>query len=426
MITSSSIQYITRMLNEPRSLTDMDRESIAAIIKEFPYFMPARYMGAAIEHKKKPYNKETMAIMWLYMGNWLLLNDYLAAASIEDNAPKTREKIKFSLATASAEPEIVVTKAPLAAEQPKEVVQEPAKPTKKETEPIPPTASNNETVAEPAVVLPPEVPETIAEQIAHHEEELHEEEVYTEEIIQPLIVKEALLSAADKEQKPEPAQKEEEVYEDTPMSLYVDDDEEYEKDDDLIIKPLNYTIEHFDFNKEQITNQDGDTLILPVYTDNYFFHQGIKVSEEIPEEMDQANKTPTPAAQEPENTDDKDKSLMVMMSFSEWLLHFKVKTQKEIEETEDKRALKSMWQQEKLAAANEEENEEIPEEVFNMAVNSITKEEDLASEALAQIHRKQGKYDRAIDMYRKLSLRNPQKIAYFAHKIEELLKEKEL
>ncbi len=83
-----------------------------------------------------------------------------------------------------------------------------------------------------------------------------------------------------------------------------------------------------------------------------------------------------------------------------------------------------MWQQEKLAAANEEENEEIPEQVFNMAVNSITKEEDLASEALAQIHRKQGKYDRAIDMYRKLSLRNPQKIAYFALKIEELLKEK--
>ncbi|MDR3678641.1 MAG: tetratricopeptide repeat protein [Flavipsychrobacter sp.] len=420
MITSSSIQYITRMLNEPRSLTDMDRESIAAIIKEFPYFMPARYMGAAIEHKKKPYNKETMAAMWLYMGNWLLLNDYLAAAAIKDNTPKSREKIKFSLATASAEPEIVVSKAPLVAEQPKEVAQEPARPAKKETEPIPSTVSNKETAAEPAVVLPPEVPETIAEQITHHEEELHEEEVYTEEIIQPLIIKETLLGSS------ESSQKEEEVYEEAPTSLYVDDDEEYEKDDDLIIKPLNYTIEHFDFNKEQITNQDGDTLILPVYTDNYFFHQGIKVSEDIPEEMDQVNKTPTPVAQEPETTDDKDKSLMVMMSFSEWLLHFKVKTQKEIEETEDKRALKSMWQQEKLAAANEEENEEIPEEVFNMAVNSITKEEDLASEALAQIHRKQGKYDRAIDMYRKLSLRNPQKIAYFAHKIEELLKEKEL
>ena len=60
-----------------------------------------------------------------------------------------------------------------------------------------------------------------------------------------------------------------------------------------------------------------------------------------------------------------------------------------------------------------------------MAVNSITQEEDLASETLAQIHIKQGKYDRAIEMYRKLSLRNPQKIAYFAHKIEELLKNKQ-
>jgi tetratricopeptide (TPR) repeat protein len=84
-----------------------------------------------------------------------------------------------------------------------------------------------------------------------------------------------------------------------------------------------------------------------------------------------------------------------------------------------------MWQKEKLAAALEEENEEIPEKVFEMAVNSITKEDDLASESLAEIHAMQGKYDKAIEMYRKLSLRNPQKKAYFARKIEVLLKEKQ-
>ena len=84
-----------------------------------------------------------------------------------------------------------------------------------------------------------------------------------------------------------------------------------------------------------------------------------------------------------------------------------------------------MWQKEKLAAAMEEENEEIPETVFEMAVNSISKEESLVSETLAEIHIKQGKYDKAIEMYRKLSLRNPQKSAYFAGKIEETLKEKQ-
>jgi pentatricopeptide repeat protein len=60
-----------------------------------------------------------------------------------------------------------------------------------------------------------------------------------------------------------------------------------------------------------------------------------------------------------------------------------------------------------------------------MAVNSITQEEGLVSESLAEIHVKQGKYDKAIDMYRKLSLRNPQKNAYFARRIEEILKEKQ-
>ena len=83
-----------------------------------------------------------------------------------------------------------------------------------------------------------------------------------------------------------------------------------------------------------------------------------------------------------------------------------------------------MWQKEKLAAAIEEENEEIPENVFEMAVNSITKEDGLASEPLAEIYIKQGKPDKAIDIYRKLSLRNPQKSAYFALKIEGILKEK--
>jgi tetratricopeptide (TPR) repeat protein len=116
---------------------------------------------------------------------------------------------------------------------------------------------------------------------------------------------------------------------------------------------------------------------------------------------------------------------MVMMSFSEWLLHFKSSTEKQKEENKDQRALKTMWQKEKLAAAIEEENEEIPESVFEMAVNSIAKEDGLASESLAEIYIKQGKYDKAMDMYRKLSLRNPQKNAYFARKIEEILKEKQ-
>ncbi|XZF15296.1 hypothetical protein ACTHGU_04100 [Chitinophagaceae bacterium MMS25-I14] len=152
-----------------------------------------------------------------------------------------------------------------------------------------------------------------------------------------------------------------------------------------------------------------EQLIQPIYTEDYFLHQGIAVDEHIPAELDHM---------------DKEKSLMRMMSFSEWLQHFKTQNQKEKEEEEDKKALKSMWQKEKLAAAMEEENDDIPDDVFEMAVNSITKEEGLISESLAEILIKQGKYDKAIDMYRKLSLRNPQKNTYFAQKIDAVLKEK--
>ncbi len=158
-------------------------------------------------------------------------------------------------------------------------------------------------------------------------------------------------------------------------------------------------------------------LISLVYTDDYFLAQGERISVDMPDEI---------TSLIPEESDeDAAKSLMVMMSFSEWLLHFKSTTEKLKEENKDQKALKTMWQKEKLAAAIEEENEEIPENVFEMAVNSIAKEDGLASESLAEIYIKQGKYDKAIEMYRKLSLRNPQKNAYFARKIEEILKEKQ-
>lgn len=304
MITSSSIPFITQVLNEPGSLNEASLESIIALREAFPYFLPAHYMEAASIHRQKPFAPSIMNTMPLYMGNWLLYNYFLQAALGAEYTPQaTTEHEK----------------------------REPAPEENFETEPTYITA-----------------------------EEVHETLVPVEE-----------------------------------------DDEE----------------EQIDFNREPVvvTAENDDTLILPIYTEDYFFHQGMQVSNDIPTEIDKADK---------ENADE-DKSLMVVMSFSEWLLHFKTSTEKEKEEKEDQRALKTMWQKEKLAAAMEEENDEIPESVFEMAVNSITQEEDLVSEPLAEIHIKQGKYDKAIDMYRKLSLKNPQKNAYFARKIEAILKEKQ-
>ena len=113
------------------------------------------------------------------------------------------------------------------------------------------------------------------------------------------------------------------------------------------------------------------------------------------------------------------KSLMVIKSFNDWLFHFKTKTERDKQEDKDKKALKTAWQKEKLAAATEEENEEIPEEIFKLAMNSIS-ENTIISESLAIVLAKQGKIDKAVDMYKKLSLRNPEKNRYFADRIKEL------
>jgi len=118
--------------------------------------------------------------------------------------------------------------------------------------------------------------------------------------------------------------------------------------------------------------------------------------------------------------EDRDKSLMVMMSFTDWLNHYKQINEKEKEEENEKRALKAAWQQEKLASASDDDTDEIPESIFKQAMDSISTETGIISEALAKILAKQGKTDKAIDMYKKLSLRNPEKSTYFAHLIQEI------
>jgi len=164
-----------------------------------------------------------------------------------------------------------------------------------------------------------------------------------------------------------------------------------------------------------------EALMRPVSADDYFLHQGIKVSSDIPGNDELPAKEKSPVREEPAE-EDKEQSLLVMMSFSEWLSFINAKNKKEKEEEEDKKALKLLWQQQKLAAAIEEENDEIPEKVFEMAVNSIVPQDGLVSESVAEVYIRQGKKEKAIEMYQKLILLNPEKSVYFAHKIDILQK----
>jgi len=58
-------------------------------------------------------------------------------------------------------------------------------------------------------------------------------------------------------------------------------------------------------------------------------------------------------------------------------------------------------------------------EIEMIAANSI-EAKDVETETMAEVLAKQGKVDKAIEMYLKLSLLNPTKIAYFAAKIEHI------
>lgn len=352
MITSSSIQYISQVLAEPQNISDTDAESIAALIETYPYFVPARYMDAANKHKKEPYNNPMMSVMQLYMSNWLMYCQFLQ--------------------TAMNGADIAVPTAP---------------------QPAPAQAA--ETVAETPAVAEEEVITVEEPTITATEEHIVEEHIVAEEavtVVEAIEIPEQeevnIVEAEEAFVTPEPVVA-------TPEPLYTQK------------KPV--------ASEDDYQPETDESFILPVYTEDYFLHQGMQVSNKIPEDL--PGKEVSPA--------DEAKSLMVVMSFSEWLLYFKKRKEQEQEEVEGQKAVKTMWQKEKLAAALEEENEEIPEKVFEMAVNSITKEDDLVSESLAEIYSKQGKFDKAIEMYRKLSLRNPQKKAYFARKIEVLLKEKQ-
>ncbi|MBX2906590.1 MAG: hypothetical protein KF744_11160 [Taibaiella sp.] len=357
-------------------MADNDASSIAGLRQSYPYFVPARYLDALVRNRTEPFSPSLLTAVTPYLGNWILFCDFVAGKRTTEkyvNAAVEAAPVADGVEVVSHDPSSTESSAVVDA-------------TDAGLAENPENAGSvvDEVLSQEASALSSEAEKLEAE---HNNFWFQEEE--TTEVMQVTEI------PASAEQPGFVAENEEPIANEYTAHPVARD-------------PLSEISE--------VVREKDKPLISPVYIDDYFLQQGEKISTEMPEEISSL----LPA----DEGNDAAKSLMVMMSFSEWLLHFKNTGEKQKEETRDQRALKTMWQKEKLAAAIEEENEEIPENVFEMAVNSIAKEDGLASEPLAEIYIKQGKPDKAIEIYRKLSLRNPQKNAYFARKIEEILKEK--
>ncbi len=416
MTKQASIAYISGLMDNPATLTSGDQGSIGSFRQSFPYFVPARYLEALDKHREQPFNSAMLSSVAPYIGDWMMFCDFMHAGAGGLQLAATGHEADLPVAESIpvlAEP---VVEAPLIKDVESHPVEMPNEqlPDILDEAPIPEVLEavtpEGENVVEDIINEIPQPISTEELENRHNSFWIQGEDQETGGIVQEAGAEnnEQESGVDSRIQEPEAVadgsvieQVHEEV-EETPVTEM----EEYVDVEEVEVTE----IPQYDHKREK-------PLIYPVYTDDYFLQQGEKVPNELPEEIE--------SLKQEEGPDDAAKALMVMMSFSEWLLHFKSTTEKQKEESKDQRALKTMWQKEKLAAAIEEENEEIPENVFEMAVNSITKEDGLASESLAEIYIKQGKYDKAIDMYRKLSLRNPQKNAYFARKIEEILKEKQ-
>jgi tetratricopeptide (TPR) repeat protein len=141
----------------------------------------------------------------------------------------------------------------------------------------------------------------------------------------------------------------------------------------------------------EIPEEETTLTFQPLYTDDYFAYKRLK---------------------EPERAEDlNEKGMAEMKSFTEWL--------REMKDDFAQKASKD-WYHQQLHRIYEDEDPEVSETVEKMAMESITLNDDIVSETLAEIWARQHQYQTAIQIYQKLSLLNPNKSTYFAQKIQEL------
>ncbi|MBL7766438.1 MAG: hypothetical protein JNJ58_10115 [Chitinophagaceae bacterium] len=262
-------------------------------------------------------------------------------------------------------------------------------------------------VSEPVLVEPEMIQETKQEVVV--EETVKQEEIVETESVVTEVIIESNLQEPAQEAVPEDSTVTHQVTEEKTVTAELTSESTPETGAPDILTLIN------ELPNEPIFERTFKSPPAKKETEDLISDQTESISEDIDEALSSNLSSVSNTTEEEE-----DKSLMVMMSFTDWLFHFKTKAEREREEERAQKALKTAWQKEKLTAAMEEEEEEIPEQIFKQAMDSISSESGIISESLAKVLAAQGKHDKAIAMYKKLSLRNPEKNAYFADRIKEL------
>ena len=122
-------------------------------------------------------------------------------------------------------------------------------------------------------------------------------------------------------------------------------------------------------------------------------------------------KTTASRAKKPTDSEDSDQGVKKKTELTDHLANPKVKRQRKIIKEFIKKEPSLVHRYAHIGLEQED-----------LSIDSTRLPEDLISENLAQILFNQGKTDKAIEIYRKLIWKFPQKKAYFAARIEELTK----
>ena len=178
-----------------------------------------------------------------------------------------------------------------------------------------------------------------------------------------------------KEAEIEPSAEEEENIQSENRDL--SEEEKHHEDKSVLeIKVPEESGNSFNENSDQHEEENELVTFEPLHTVDYFASQGIKINEEA-----LAN----------------DHLVKQVKSFTAWLKSMK-----------------------KLHPGQLPEQNEVIEKIIQASSESSNKDANVLTEAMAEVLVKQGKREKALEMYEKLSLINPSKSAYFAAKIENL------